>query len=132
MPTAFIAALSCFAVVLAATGNDAARPKVCEPEGIRSGACATALAGNAQLALGHWTAAQEAFERVEALAREIDVSTKVPNALEGQARLALTRGDLVMALKVVQQLLDYVGDGGSAPSATHRSIARKSARITGV
>jgi len=73
--------------------------------------------GNAQLALGHWTAAQEAFERVEALAREIDVSTKVPNALEGQARLALTRGDLVMALKVVQQLLDYVGDGGSAPSA---------------
>ena len=73
--------------------------------------------GNAQLALGHWTAAQEAFERVEALAREIDVSTKVPNALEGQARLALTRGDLVMALKVVQQLLDYVGDGDSAPSA---------------
>ena len=51
IPTAFIAALSCFAVVLAATSNDAARPKVCEPEGIRSGACATALAGNAQLAL---------------------------------------------------------------------------------
>jgi class 3 adenylate cyclase/tetratricopeptide (TPR) repeat protein len=73
--------------------------------------------GNAQLALGHWAAAQEAFEKVEALAREIDVSTKVPNALEGQARVALTRGDLTMALKEVQHLLEYVGDGDPVPLA---------------
>jgi class 3 adenylate cyclase len=73
--------------------------------------------GNAQLALGHWSAAQEAFERVEALAREIDVATKVPNALEGQARVALARGDMAMALKAVQQLLEYVGDGDPVPSA---------------
>jgi tetratricopeptide (TPR) repeat protein len=73
--------------------------------------------GNAQLALGHWAAAQEAFERVEALAREIDVSTKVPNALEGRARVALARGDLTMALKAVQQLLEYVGEGDGVPSA---------------
>jgi tetratricopeptide (TPR) repeat protein len=73
--------------------------------------------GNAQLALGHPTAAQEAFERVEALAREIDVSTKVPNALEGQARVALARGDLAMALKAVQRLLEYLGDGDPVPSA---------------
>ena len=73
--------------------------------------------GNAQLALGHWTEAQQAFERVEALAREIDVSTKVPNALEGQARVALARGDLATAMSAVQQLLDYVGDGDPVPSA---------------
>ena len=53
--------------------------------------------GNAQLALGQWTEAQEAFERVEALAREIDISTKMPNALEGQARVALARGDVATA-----------------------------------
>jgi len=68
------------------------------------------------LALGHWTEAQQAFERVEALAREIDVSTKVPNALEGQARVALTRGDSTMALDAVQKLLDYVKDSDGIPS----------------
>ena len=51
IPIALIAALSCFAVALAAASDDAARPKVCEPEAIRSGACATALAGNARLGL---------------------------------------------------------------------------------
>ena len=74
--------------------------------------------GNAELALGHWTEAQQAFEHVEAIAREIDVSTKVPNALEGQARVALTRGDLPMALHLVQQLLAYVGDDEPIPSST--------------
>jgi class 3 adenylate cyclase len=74
--------------------------------------------GNAELALGHWMAAQEAFERVEALARELDVSTKVPNALEGLARVALARGDVAMALNAVQRLLEYVGDGNAMPSAS--------------
>ena len=73
--------------------------------------------GNAQLALDHWTAAQQAFERVETLAREIDVSTKVPNALEGQARVALARGDVPTALKAVQALLEYVGDVDAVPPA---------------
>ena len=31
--------------------------------------------------------------------------------------MALTRGDLAMALKAVQQLLEYVGDGDSVPPA---------------
>jgi len=74
--------------------------------------------GNAELALGHWTAAREAFERVEALAREIDLSTKVPNALEGQARVALARGDLAIAQSAVRELLEYVGDADFASSAT--------------
>jgi len=73
--------------------------------------------GNAQLALGRWAAAQEAFERVEALAREIDVSNKVPNALEGQARVALSRGDLAMAQRAVQRLLEHLGDGDQVPRA---------------
>jgi class 3 adenylate cyclase len=74
--------------------------------------------GNAQLALGQWTAAQDAFERVEALARELDVSTKVPNALEGQARVALARGDLGAALSAAQRLVQYVGHGDAvAPAA---------------
>ena len=72
--------------------------------------------GNAQLALGHWTAAQQTFERDEALSREIDVSTKVPNALEGKARTALARGDLMMAMNAVQDLLEYVGGGDPMPS----------------
>jgi tetratricopeptide (TPR) repeat protein len=71
--------------------------------------------GNAEVALGHWTAAQEAFERVEALAREIEVSTKVSNALEGQSRVALARGDLPTALEVAQRLLENVGGGGPVP-----------------
>ena len=74
--------------------------------------------GNAQLALGRWAAAQEAFERVEALAREIDVSNKVANALEGQSRVALVRGDVVMALAAVQRLLEHVGAGDEVPRAT--------------
>ncbi|HEU5297667.1 MAG TPA: hypothetical protein VFU71_23010, partial [Burkholderiaceae bacterium] len=73
--------------------------------------------GNAQLALGHWAAAQDAFERVEALAREIDVVNKVANALEGQARVALARGDLKMALAAVQRLLELVGAGDAVPPA---------------
>ncbi|HEY1326744.1 MAG TPA: adenylate/guanylate cyclase domain-containing protein [Casimicrobiaceae bacterium] len=71
--------------------------------------------GNAEVALGHWTAAQEAFERVETLAREIEVSTKVSNALEGQSRVALARGDLPTALEVAQRLLENVGGGGPVP-----------------
>jgi tetratricopeptide (TPR) repeat protein len=71
--------------------------------------------GNAEVALGHWTAAQEAFERVETLAREIEVSTKVSNALEGQSRVALARGDLATALEVAQRLLEKVGGGGPVP-----------------
>jgi tetratricopeptide (TPR) repeat protein len=73
--------------------------------------------GNAQLALGQWTAAQETFARNEALGREIGVPTKVPNALEGQARVALARGDLSAASKAVQQLLEYVGHGDAVPPA---------------
>ena len=73
--------------------------------------------GNAQLALGHWTAAQDAFERDEAIAREIDVSNKVLNTLEGQARVALVRGDLATALDTVQRLLEHAGGGDPLPSA---------------
>jgi len=73
--------------------------------------------GNAQLALGHWAPAQDAFERDEALAREIDVSNKVSNALEGQARVALARDDLPMALRAVRRLLEHVGDGEQVPAA---------------
>jgi len=41
-----------------------------------------------------------------------------PNALEGQARVALARGDVAMATKAVQQLLlECVGDGDAAPLA---------------
>ena len=73
--------------------------------------------GNAWLALGQWAEAQEAFERAEALAREIDVSTKILNALEGQARVALARGDVETAVAAVQRLLDHVGAGDPVPSA---------------
>ena len=73
--------------------------------------------GNARLALGHWAAAQDAFERDEALAREIDVANKVSNALDGQARVALARGDLAMALAAVRRLLEHVGCGDRVPGA---------------
>jgi class 3 adenylate cyclase/tetratricopeptide (TPR) repeat protein len=73
--------------------------------------------GNAQLALGEWKAAQQSFERNETLAREIDISTKVPNALEGQARVALARGDLHAAAQAVQRLVEYIGHGDAMPPA---------------
>jgi len=41
-------------------------------------------------------------QRAEALAREIDVSTKIPNAMEGRARVALARGDIETAVVAVQ------------------------------
>ena len=71
--------------------------------------------GNAQLGLGHWTAAQEAFERVEALAREIDVSTRCQRARRSGAGRADARRP-AMALKAVQQLLAY----GATAARCHR------------
>ena len=56
-------------------------------------------------------------QRAEALAREIDVSTKIPNAMEGRARVALARGDIETAVVAVQRLLDHVGTGDHVPSA---------------
>jgi ATP/maltotriose-dependent transcriptional regulator MalT len=73
--------------------------------------------GNAQLALGHWTAARDAFERDETIARAIDVSNKVISALEGQARVALVCGDVPRATDRVERLLEHAGGGDPLPAA---------------
>jgi class 3 adenylate cyclase/tetratricopeptide (TPR) repeat protein len=77
--------------------------------------------GNAQLALGRWSAASEAFERSEALARDMGMTPHVLNALDGRIRVALARGDDVLARDLADRLLDEAAratpaSGGSRPS----------------
>ena len=72
--------------------------------------------GNALFGLERWAEAHEAFARDEALAREIEVSNKVTNALEGQARVALARGDPAAAAAAVDRLLVQVGAGDAMPA----------------
>jgi len=73
--------------------------------------------GNACFGLERWAEAHDAFARDEALAREIDVSGKVNNALEGQARVALARGDPAAAAAAIDRLLVHVGAGDAVPAA---------------
>jgi class 3 adenylate cyclase/tetratricopeptide (TPR) repeat protein len=61
--------------------------------------------GNAEMALGHWAAAASAFQRSQALAREIGLAPQVLNALDGEARVALARGDALQARAQAQRLL---------------------------
>jgi class 3 adenylate cyclase/tetratricopeptide (TPR) repeat protein len=61
--------------------------------------------GNAELALGRDAAAAAAFERSRAIASEIGSATQVLNALDGQARVALARGDAAEAARWAEQLL---------------------------
>jgi tetratricopeptide (TPR) repeat protein len=73
--------------------------------------------GNAQLALGRWAAAQGVRAGRAQLSLEIDVSNRW-RTLEGQSRVALVRGDVVMAWAAVQRLLEHVGAGDDVPRAT--------------
>lgn len=70
--------------------------------------------GNAELALGRYAASASALERSEGVAREVAYSAGIFQALEGQARLALSGGDPLKAQAVVARLL---AEAGVAPSA---------------
>ena len=76
--------------------------------------------GNAELALGDVAAAAAAFERSEALAHETGLVPQVLNALDGQARVALARGDAAQARHFAEQLLaraQAAAPGAAAGSA---------------
>ena len=61
--------------------------------------------GNVRLALRSWADAQADFVRSEALARNMDLVPQVLNALDGQARVALARGDRPDARRIAERLL---------------------------
>jgi len=62
--------------------------------------------GNAELGLGNFDASTEAFERSETIAKEIGQGSQRINALEGQARVALARGNAGHASQLCERLLD--------------------------
>jgi hypothetical protein len=62
--------------------------------------------GNAELALGRWDEAAASFAGGEAVSREMAFPAQVLNALEGQARVALARGDAAAARVLAERLLD--------------------------
>jgi hypothetical protein len=68
---------------------------------------ALGVCGNADLLLGRWEESAHSFERMEALAREIAFAPAVLDALEGQTRLALARGDVDRATSKLESLLSY-------------------------
>ena len=73
--------------------------------------------GNAELALGRWEAAADAFERSESIALEIGVAPQRLNAIDGQIRVALARGSAVQAARLAARLQDAaVGADAAAPS----------------
>ncbi len=65
--------------------------------------------GNAELALGRYDEAATAFVGSEDVARAIGVSSMVQNAIDGQARVALARGDGAGAAHQVARLLASAG-----------------------
>ena len=65
--------------------------------------------GNAELALGRTAEAADAFARSETLARVIGSAPQVLNALDGQTRVALARGDAAAAWRSAEQLLTEAG-----------------------
>jgi class 3 adenylate cyclase len=72
--------------------------------------------GDAELALGHHAAATTAYERAEALGREIGLGVEL-DARAGRARVALARGDVAGAMSLVAPLLaaaDGPMDGANA------------------
>jgi predicted ATPase/class 3 adenylate cyclase len=71
--------------------------------------------GNAESSLGHWSEAASAFERSEALARGMELTPQVLNALEGQARVALAEGDRKRALNIAERLM---ADAGATAAPT--------------
>jgi tetratricopeptide (TPR) repeat protein len=70
---------------------------------------ALAICGNADLMLGRWEASEQNVVRMEALARDIAFPPAVLDALEGQTRLALARGDIDRATSTLERLLAYAG-----------------------
>jgi tetratricopeptide (TPR) repeat protein len=72
--------------------------------------------GDAELALGHHAAATTAYERAEALGREIGLGVEL-DARAGRARVALALGDVAGAMSLVAPLLaaaDGPMDGANA------------------
>jgi len=67
--------------------------------------------GNAYLTLGETENAVNAFARSEAIARELSSMPLALNALEGQARTALMRGDLHSAKRIADRLREEAGAG---------------------
>jgi class 3 adenylate cyclase/tetratricopeptide (TPR) repeat protein len=67
--------------------------------------------GNAELGLGRAAAAIDAFEGSRALAHDIGAAAQVLNALDGLARVALTRQDADEAARFVNALLAQAGGG---------------------
>jgi class 3 adenylate cyclase/tetratricopeptide (TPR) repeat protein len=74
--------------------------------------------GNAELALGRTAEAAGAFERSLALASEIGSAAQVLNALDGLARIALSRQEVGEAAKLVETLLVQAGDGDPCARGT--------------
>jgi tetratricopeptide (TPR) repeat protein len=67
--------------------------------------------GNAYLTLGETENAANAFARSEAIARELSSMPLALNALEGQTRTALMRGDLHSAKRIADRLREEAGAG---------------------
>ena len=80
--------------------------------------------GNAELGRRNFAAAAEAFERSEGLAREIGQDSQWLNALEGQARVALARGDTVAASRLCERLLEAARESASSEDADRASPNR--------
>ena len=86
--------------------------------------------GNAELALGRAAAAIDAFERSRALAGEIGAAAQVLNALDGLARVALTRQDAGEAAGFVDALLAQAGGGDPCAPETLAGTYEHLIRLT--
>jgi class 3 adenylate cyclase/tetratricopeptide (TPR) repeat protein len=72
--------------------------------------------GDAELALGHYAQAAAAYQRAEAMGREIRLGVEL-DARAGRARVALAMGDMASAVALVEPLLpasDGAMDGANA------------------
>jgi tetratricopeptide (TPR) repeat protein len=74
--------------------------------------------GNARLALGDFAGADDAFGRSYSLAREIGSGFQALNALDGRTRVALAKGDLEEAVRLIEELLRHTGDIAPAAGVT--------------
>jgi tetratricopeptide (TPR) repeat protein len=81
--------------------------------------------GNAELAMAHWDAAGEAFERSEVLARELGMVPHVLNGLDGRIRTALAQGDKASAMQLADRLLAEAAGAGAAHDAAPTADATK-------
>ncbi len=86
-------------------------------------AVALCCIGDAELALGRRTAAADAFERAQTMAREIGQAIQF-DALAGRARVALAGGNETSARLHVNDLLAHLSAGGSFDGTESRRLIR--------